>query len=109
MSFSVRFGDISHSLEFEIDHAYELTVYRVFGLSLVAGIIESIQVYIAFRENSLRKENLEEKLEQIQNKMMEKMQCAMGNSKPKPEFSLMNAMRQITAMNTLDLDGEDIS
>ena len=51
---TVGFGDIGPSLEFEIEHAYELTVYRIFGLSLVAAVIESLQSYLVLRKNTLQ-------------------------------------------------------
>ena len=48
---TVGFGDIHFPLEVEIDHFYELVLFRVFGLSFLAGIIESIHVYIKYRKS----------------------------------------------------------
>ena len=100
---TVGFGDISHSLEFEIEHAYELTVYRVFGLSMVAGIIESIQGYIVFRNAALRNKTLEKRLDELQSKVAEKLQAAMAStpfqSKPNPEYSIFNALKQVSVLN----------
>ena len=55
---TVGFGDVGHSLEYEIEHAYVLTVYRVFGLSLLAALIESIMLYIAVRRKALQDRTL---------------------------------------------------
>lgn len=111
---TVGFGDISHSLEFEIEHAYELTVYRVFGLSLVAGIIESIQAYIALRNETLRRENFEKKFQILQKKIMEKAQAALPNSpfnsrsdsKRRAEHGLFNALQQMSMFEELDVMDE---
>ena len=59
---TVGFGDIHLPLEVEVEHFYELVVYRVFGLSVVAAIIESVLQYIKFRKRLLlrnKRENLE--------------------------------------------------
>lgn len=50
---TVGFGDVHFPLEVEIDHFYELVLYRVFGLSFLAGIIESIHEYIKYRKGIL--------------------------------------------------------
>ena len=50
---TVGFGDVHFPLEVEIDHFYELVLYRVFGLSFLAGIIESINDYIKYRKKVL--------------------------------------------------------
>ena len=50
---TVGFGDVHFPLEVEIDHFYELVLYRVFGLSFLAGIIESIHEYIKYRKSLL--------------------------------------------------------
>ena len=47
---TVGFGDIHFPLEVEIEHFYELLLYRVFGLSFLAAIIESIDIYIKYRK-----------------------------------------------------------
>ena len=46
---TVGFGDIHFPLKVEIEHFYELLLYRVFGLSFLAAIIESIYVYFRYR------------------------------------------------------------
>ena len=46
---TVGFGDVHFPLEVEIDHFYELVVYRVFGLAFLAGIIEAIYGYVKYR------------------------------------------------------------
>ena len=50
---TVGFGDVHFPLEVEIDHFYELVLYRVFGLSFLAGIMESIHEYIKYRKSLL--------------------------------------------------------
>ena len=50
---TVGFGDVHFPLEVEIDHFYVLVLYRVFGLSFLAGIIESIHDYIKYRKSDL--------------------------------------------------------
>ena len=50
---TVGFGDVHFPLEVEIEHFHELVIYRVFGLSFLAAIIESIHVYIKFRRKLL--------------------------------------------------------
>ena len=50
---TVGFGDVHFPLEVEIDHFYELVLFRVFGLSFLAGIIESINDYIKYRKKVL--------------------------------------------------------
>ena len=113
---TVGFGDISHSLEFEIEHAYELTIYRVFGLSLVAGIIESIQAYIALRNETLRRENFEKKFQILQRKIIEKALAALPNSpflnrsdpRKTTEYGLFNALQQMSMLSFDDFDDVDI-
>ena len=46
---TVGFGDVHFPLEVEIDHFYELLLYRVCGLSFLAAIIESIDAYLRYR------------------------------------------------------------
>ena len=46
---TVGFGDVHFPLEVEIEHFYELLLYRVFGLSFLAAIIESIHAYVKYR------------------------------------------------------------
>ena len=72
---TVGFGDIGHSLDYEIKHAYELTVYRVFGLSLVAAIIDTILSYC-----NLQKEILKHEKQVYQRKMLRRIRAAMVNS-----------------------------
>ena len=50
---TVGFGDLHFPLEVEISHFHELVLYRVFGLSFLAGIIESIHEYIKYRKSML--------------------------------------------------------
>ena len=50
---TVGFGDVHFSLEEEINHLYEMLFYRMFGLSFLAGIIDSIQKYMKFRRKML--------------------------------------------------------
>ena len=50
---TVGFGDVHFPLEVEINHFYELVLFRVFGLSFLAGIIESIHEYIKYRKSDL--------------------------------------------------------
>ena len=59
---TVGFGDVHFPLEVEVQHFYELVVYRVFGLSFLAGIIESVFQYLNFRKGLLLKK---EKLRKI--------------------------------------------
>ena len=73
---TVGFGDLGHSLQFEIDHAYDLTVYRLFGLSMVAAIIESLTSLIALRKEKLHYEAVERK-----KKMMMKIHSTLLASK----------------------------
>ena len=61
---TVGFGDIHFPLQVEIDHFYELVIYRIFGLSFLAGIIESIYNYINYQKLLLMKAN-EEKLKRL--------------------------------------------
>ena len=64
---TVGFGDVHFPLKVEVQHFWELVVYRVFGLSFLAGIIESIHEYIKFRQIMLIKQNKQhlQKLSQI--------------------------------------------
>ena len=50
---TVGFGDVHFPLDVEIEHFYELLIYRIIGLSFLAAIIESIHVYIKFRRKLL--------------------------------------------------------
>ena len=65
----------SIQLEFEIEHAYELTVYRVFGLSLVAAIIDSICSCITLHGKSLKKDTA-----RYQRKLLDTLRARVGNS-----------------------------
>ena len=47
---TVGFGDKHLPLHVEIEHFYELLLYRMVGLSFLAGIIDSIQEYLTFRK-----------------------------------------------------------
>ena len=88
---TVGFGDIGHSIEFEIRHAYELTAYRVFGLSLVAAIIDSVIECIESRQKSIARE-----MELYQRKILEKIQLAVRNSIPKEaRCSVANGVKYI--------------
>ena len=99
---TVGFGDIGHPLEFEIEHAYELTVYRVFGQSLVAAIIDSIQAYIALREETLRNETAEQ-----HKKLLEKLHASMiaspfickGDVYDESEYGILNALRDVASLS----------
>ena len=88
---TVGFGDLGHSLEFEVDHAYDLTVYRLFGLSLVASIIKSSQSYIA-----LRKERLQMKAVEQQNMIIERIHSYMMDSSVAIGMKRDNVMRKVT-------------
>ena len=50
---TVGFGDKNFPLDVEIDHLYELLFLRVFGLSFIAGIIDSINKYIKYRNKDI--------------------------------------------------------
>ena len=47
---TVGFGDVNYPLEVEINHIYVLLVIRLMGLTVLAGIIDSIQKYIKYRK-----------------------------------------------------------
>ena len=97
-------------MEFEIEHAYELTVYRVFGLSLVAGIIDSIQTYISFREETLKNKTLDQKLQIIQNKVLEKVHAAMACGKEgNHNHGVMKALQQQITMVSTIIEDEEFS
>ena len=104
---TVGFGDLGHSLEFEIDHAYDLTVYRVFGLSLVAAIIESLQSDISLRKEWLQMEALEQQkkfMEKIHSSMLASpIMCrgAINNDDVEDRYNVLDAIR-LVAMNSLD-------
>ena len=48
-----RFGDVHFSLEVEVEHAVELLMYRLCGLSFLAAIIDSMQRYTTFRNKRI--------------------------------------------------------
>ena len=52
---TVGFGDVRFSLDVEIEHVYELLFYRMFGLSFLAGIIDSMQKYLKYRRKKIAK------------------------------------------------------
>ena len=52
---TVGFGDVHFSLEEEIEHVYEMLLYRICGLAFLAGLIESIQGYIRYRNRKIAK------------------------------------------------------
>ena len=52
---TVGFGDVHFSLEAEVEHAYVLFMYRIFGLSFVAAMLESVQLYMKRRNREIKK------------------------------------------------------
>ncbi len=45
--------DTPIDLRAELDHVYELLLYRLLGLSFLAGIIDSLKVYFQYRKKLL--------------------------------------------------------
>ena len=93
---TVGFGDIGHSLDFEIEHAYELTVYRLFGLSMVAAIIDSIRAYISLRKEILHNETIEK-----QRKLFQKINTAMCAmyADDDDKFATANALQKLRSIS----------
>ena len=54
---TVGFGDVHFPLNVEIKHIWELSVYRVFGLCFLSGIMESIYEYLKFRKTMIIRKN----------------------------------------------------
>ena len=71
---TVGFGDIHLPLHVEIEHFSELLLFRVFGLSFLAGVIESMQEYVKYRKVILIRDN-KKKFKKIS-------QIIVGNSTP---------------------------
>lgn len=46
--------DTPLQLQVELQHVYQLLVYRLFGLSFLAGIIDSLKVYVEYRKDLLK-------------------------------------------------------
>ena len=108
---TVGFGDIVHSVEFEIEHAYELTVYRVFGLSLVAAIIESLQSYIELRKEKLQVDALERQkkiLEKIHSSMVSSpLLCKGGVTLDEEQYNIFNAIREMASTSFIELQVQE--
>ena len=60
---TIGFGDITYELS---DWEYLLMVYRLFGLTLLAGIIDSIVVWLKERRKKLKRKIMSKKKEQLQ-------------------------------------------
>ena len=104
---TVGFGDIGHSLEFEIEHAYELTVYRVFGLSLVAAVIESLQSYIALRKETLQVEAVERQkiiLDKLHSSMLASPLVCKGGVYDRDTYNVVNAMWKVAKNSFCEID-----
>ena len=71
---TVGFGDKHLPLQVEIEHFTALVLCRVFGLSFLAGVIESIQSYVKYRKVILIREN--------KRKFKKISQILVGNSTP---------------------------
>lgn len=57
---TVGLGDITHPLNIAVEWAIPLLVYRVFGLAMLAGVIDSLIEYIEMRKQTV-KENMSRK------------------------------------------------
>ena len=110
---TVGFGDLGYSLEFEIEHTYDLTVYRVFGVSLVAAIIESLQIYISFRKERLQQKKIMKKIRSsvLSSPIMCKDGIINNDGEDDEENDVFdedvfNVIRRMTMNNLADLDLE---
>lgn len=72
---TVGFGDVILPLHVEMDHVYEMLFYRLFGLSFLAGIIESIQAYVKFRNKVIAK-NSTKRFTQIKHRLLQKREVS---------------------------------
>ena len=77
---TVGFGDVAYPLNVEVEHVYELLVYRVFGLSFLAGIIDSIQMYLKFRNVILKKKT--RKISELKDKLITKTLATINETIP---------------------------
>ena len=77
---TVGFGDVAYPLNVEVEHVYELLVYRVFGLSFLAGIIDSIQMYLKYRNVLLKRET--RKFSKLKDKLITKTLAGMTEAIP---------------------------
>ena len=67
---TVGFGDVILPLHVEMDHVYEMLFYRLFGLSFLAGIIESIQSYIKYRNKVIARKSTK-RFTQIKHRLLD--------------------------------------
>ena len=70
---TVGLGDMTYPLELEVKHIYEHVVYRIFGLALLAGIIDSVAGYIEFRNEEFRKKQLAIRMNLRNNRRLQKL------------------------------------
>lgn len=59
---TVGFGDITHTFEDQKNYLFPLLVYRVFGLAMLAGVIDSILEYVDVRKVEIERKVREKKL-----------------------------------------------
>ena len=78
----------------------------MFGLSLVAAIIESIKAYIGLREQTLRHETLEKQkklLERLHSSMITSpFMCHRNTIKDDTEFGVYNGLKDFAASLSFD-------
>ena len=51
---TVGFGDVIEPLESEVDYVIPLVLYRIFGLTLLAGVIDSMVAWLKVRKKALK-------------------------------------------------------
>ena len=75
---TVGFGDMTYSLQLEMDHMPFFILYRVFGLSLIAAIIDAIDACIKAVKIKERKDDLQKKLKELRGGVLEKADMLRG-------------------------------
>ena len=70
---TVGFGDVTYSLHMEMEYMPFFVLYRVFGLALIAAIIDAISA-------CFRMEKIEEKKKMLRNKIRERRDEAVGKA-----------------------------
>ena len=106
---TVGFGDVGHSLQFEVEHVYELTMYRVFGLSLLAAVIKSLQSYIVVRKRTLQDEAVQRQrviLQKLHSSLLDSPLICGADAYAEEDYTVFNALGEVASISFNEADQE---
>lgn len=84
---TVGFGDMYlYTFEEEVTHIFVLLLYRLFGLSIVSGIIASVENYVSHKQGQLREKT--RILAEARKAIMERKLSVISDSTNYPKFAI---------------------